>query len=228
MSHFYYLIEQISKDSFGKKLTWKKAKTIAKKHKIALSIVIIIELFLLSLPFTITKFEINSLFVLLLVFTCLIILYYISNTIDFTFVIHNQEIKKFKTTLEKHGFKEKEQIDMLQKEINSYLSNQNNYFRQLLTMLSKCLFFFLWTPSSFLIGFYFTQFSTTLTLHQLIDIVVNLFILSGTIIGLLILISPIVNEIFNLNNSKMKQINVYLENVKYYYNGCSLIPFKDN
>lgn len=225
MSHFYYLIEKISKDSFDSKLTWKKAKTIAKKHKIALFIVISIEFFLLSLPFTTAKFEINSLILILLVFICLIILYYISTTIDFTFNIHDIEIKKFKVTLEKHGFKSKEQIDIVQKEINSYLSNQNNYFKHLLTILSKCLFFFLWTPSSFLIGFYFTQFSSTLTLNQLVDIFGQLLLLLGTVVGLLIIIYPMITETFNLNNSKMKKINLYLENVKYYYEGCSLIPF---
>lgn len=227
MSHFYYLIETISKDTFDSKLTWKKVKAIAKKHKIALFIVISIEFFLLSLPFTTAKFEINSLTVILLVFICLILLYYISNTIEFTFDIHDKEIKKFKITLEKHGFKTREQLDMVQKEIISYLSNQNNYFKHLLTILSKCLFFFLWTPSSFLIGFYFTQFSTTLTLNQLVDIFGQLFILSGTVIGLLIIIYPMITEILNLNNSKMKQTNLYLENVKYYYEGCSLISFNN-
>ncbi|MGX7395201.1 hypothetical protein [Carnobacterium mobile] len=220
MSNFYYLIEKIARDTFkSNKLTLNKLLYFIKSNKLIFSLFIVVELLLITLVICNSRLGNWNWIILLVIFVCMLFICYKSSKLETALIIPHNELTIFKEVLEQHGFKRKEDIEMLQNEIEIYLSKEINYLTSIFSSTSKLFFFLFWVPSGFLLNYFFSQLTETLNLSQLIQIMSSLLLVTVNVIAILIVAIPIVRTSIYSNK---KQIFLYLEDVKYYYDGCVL------
>ncbi len=155
----------------------------------------------------------------LLVIICLSFLYYKTNKLERNLITPHNELILFKQLLEKQGFKHKEDIEMLQNQIEKNLIEEKNAILTSFNFISKVFFFLFWVPAGFLLNLFFSQQNEILYEKDLFLFIVSLLIIMITVIALLIMVMPIIRT---STYSNKKQIFLYLEDVKYYYAGCTL------
>ncbi len=155
----------------------------------------------------------------LIAIICLLFLYYKTNKLERNLITPHNELILFKQLLEKQGFNQKEDIEMLQNQIEKYLTEEKNAILTSFNFISKVFFFLFWVPAGFLLNLFFSQQNEILYENDLFLIIVSLLTVTITVIALLIIVMPIIRT---STYSNKKQIFLYLEDVKYYYAGCTL------
>lgn len=229
MSVFYIQVEQIAKESFKREKNWKKFKKnfklVFNRDKKLIITFLILELLLLSSSLFIWYFKVTNWAAIFFLILFIILIHDILKRLDnFSIASSHEELENFKTGLERHGFKDKEQIEMVQNEIARYIDSEKTQTRYLLSFLGKLFLFLFWVPAGFLLSYYFNTSNEFLDFGQLIDIIKQLLIISIMIIGLTLSVSPLLFNLYNLISLDRKRLYLYLEDVKYYYSGCSLRP----
>lgn len=228
MSIYCTKVEQIAKEIFIRKIDWKtfldSFKLVFNRNKKLMTIFIVLEVLLLSSSLFIWYFKIVNWAVIILLLLFTILIHDISKRLPkFSFDSSHKELKKFKTQLERHGFKSREQIDMLQNDLIRYIDHDRTQTKYLLSFLGKLFLFLFWIPAGFILSYYFNISEEYLEFGQLINIIKQLLTISIMIIGITLSISPLLFNMYDLVNWDKKRLYLYLEDVKYYYSGCSLV-----